>query len=60
MQRANEDIRRAMGACGLRQWQVAQAMGMRDENFSRKLRTELSPSEREKVLAVINDLAEGE
>lgn len=57
MVRANEDIRRAMGANGLKQWQIAQAIGMRDENFSRKLRTELSNAEKEKILSVIDGMA---
>lgn len=60
MTRANEDIRRAMGANGLKQWEVAEAMGMRDENFSRKLRKELSVAEKEKILSVIENLVKGE
>ena len=42
---------------GLRLWQVAEAMGMNDSAFSRKLRRELSPEGKERVLATIERLA---
>lgn len=57
MQRANEGIRRALGANGLKQWQIAQALGIREETLSKKLRSELKPEEREKILSVIKALA---
>lgn len=57
MQRANEEIRRALGANGLKQWQIAQALGIREETLSKKLRRELKPEEREKILSVIKALA---
>lgn len=60
MARANEEIRRLMGANGLKQWEVAEAIGMREENFSRKLRKELPTEEKEKILSVIENLAKGE
>lgn len=56
--RANEEIRRAMGANGLKQWHIAEAIGMNDGNFSRKLRQELLEEEKKKLLAVIEALAE--
>jgi excisionase family DNA binding protein len=58
--RANEEIRRAIGANGLKQWQIAVAMGMEDSNFSRMLRTELSEKKKKKVLSVIEDITKGE
>jgi len=58
MQRPNEDIRRAMGASGVKQWQVAEAMNMDDGNFSRKLRKKLSDEERQRILEVIKELEE--
>lgn len=57
MQRANEKIRRTMGANGVKQWQIAEVMGIREETLSRKLRTELKDDEREKILSVIKALA---
>ena len=56
MKRTNEDIRRAIGANGLRQWEVAEAIGMNDGNFSRKLRKELPTKEKERILKVIEEL----
>lgn len=60
MQRTNEEIRRAIGANGLRQWQIAEAMGMKDGNFSRMLRSELPEEKKRKILAVIETVANGE
>lgn len=42
---------------GLRLWQVAEAIGMNDSAFSRKLRRELSPEDKERVLAAIKEFA---
>jgi len=41
---------------GVRLWEIAERLGMNDGNFSRKLRRELNPEERRKILAIINDL----
>ena len=60
MRRANEEIRRMMGANGLKQWQIAEAMGIRDENLSRKLRKELPTTEKEKILFVIKNIIKEE
>ena len=60
MQRANEKIRRMMGANGIKQWQIAEAMGIREETLSRKLRTELKNDEREKILSIIEEIANNE
>ena len=60
MQRANEEIRRIMGANGLKQWQVAEAMKMEDSNFSRMLRSELPEEKKKRVLSVIESLINGE
>lgn len=54
--KTNEDLRRAMGAKGVRQWQVADALGMAEHNFSRKLRKELPQDEKEKILRVISEM----
>lgn len=58
--RANEEIRRAIGAAGLKQYQVATALGMLDGNFSRKLRNELNQDEKTRILQVIADLEKAE
>lgn len=53
----NQDIREAAKAAGVRLWQVADAYGVNDGNFSRKLRRELPQAEKEKILAIIEVLA---
>lgn len=60
MQRANEKIRRMMGANGIKQWQLAEAMGIREETLSRKLRTELKEDESGKILLTIENIANNE
>lgn len=54
---SNQEIRNAAGGKGLGLWQVADALGMNESAFSRKLRKELPQDEKEKILAVIDDLA---
>ncbi len=53
----NKDIRNAAGGYGIRLWQVAEAIGMNESAFSRKLRRELPPEERGKILEAIEKLA---
>lgn len=55
---ANREIREAAKAAGIRLWQVAEKFGISDGNFSRKLRRELLPAEREKVLDIIHKLSQ--
>ena len=54
--RSNEKIRRAIGAAGLKQYEVAAALGMNDGNFSRKLRKELPEAEVKRILEAIEKL----
>lgn len=54
----NNDIKKAAKQAGVRLWQVAEAYGMNDGNFSRKLRKELPQEEKEKILEIINFLAQ--
>lgn len=53
----NREIREAAKKAGIHLWQVAEAYGMNDGNFSRKLRKELSQNEKEKILGIIDHLA---
>ncbi len=55
----NKEIREAAKAAGVKLWQVADVYGVNDGNFSRKLRRELPQSEKEKILAIIEELAKG-
>lgn len=54
----NTEIRSAAKNAGVRLWEVAAAYGLSDGNFSRKLRRELPEGEKEKVLAIIDRLAQ--
>ena len=56
---ANEDIRRTAKQFGVRLWEIGEAMGLNDGNFSRKLRHELPAKDKERVLGIINQLASG-
>jgi len=56
--RANMDIREAAKQAGVHLWQVAEAYGMNDGNFSRKLRKELPQEEKGKILEIIDRLAQ--
>lgn len=55
---ANKQIRDAAKEAGICLWQVAEKLGVNDGNFSRKLRRELPPAEREKVLNIIRKLSQ--
>lgn len=52
----NKEIRRKIGAYGLKHWQVAEALGMSEATFYRKMRKELPNDEKEKFLAIIDEL----
>lgn len=54
----NQDIRRAAAGAGVKLWQVADALGMADCSFSRKLRKELPQDEKEKIFSIIQQLSE--
>lgn len=53
----NIEIRTAYMAAGIKQWQLAKALDLSETHFSRKLRQELSPEEKERVLAAIEKLS---
>lgn len=55
----NKDIREYAAERGIRLWQIAEAIGINDGNFSRKLRRELPQAEKEKILNIIDGLAKG-
>lgn len=53
----NSDIRQEIKSAGLRLWQIAEALGMQDSNFSRRLRHELSEAEKAKIRKIIAELS---
>ena len=54
---SNQDIRRTAAGAGVKLWQIADALGMADCSFSRKLRKELPEDEKEKIFSIIQRLA---
>lgn len=52
----NIEIRAAYMAAGIKQWQLAKILGLSESHFSRKLRKELPPEEKKRVLAAIDRL----
>lgn len=58
MATANNDIKRYAKEKGVCLWEVAEKLGMRDVQFSTKLRHELPPDEQEQIKALIDSIAE--
>jgi hypothetical protein len=56
----NLDIRKAVSDAGLRLWQVANKLGIRDNEFSRALRFELSDEEKNRIRTIIQVLQDEE
>ena len=54
----NQDIRCAASGARVKLWQIADALGIADCNFSRKLRKELPQDEKEKIFSIIQQLSE--
>lgn len=54
--KANNDIRVAANTARVRLWEIADAIGLSDSSFSRKLRREFSNTEKVKILDVIENL----
>ena len=53
----NKEIRDAARIAGVHLWQVAEAYGVNDGNFSRKLRKEFPEEEKKKILGMIERIA---
>ena len=58
MNMTNMEIRQKALAFGIRLWQIAEALGVSDFALSRMLRHELPDEEKEKILEIIDRLAE--
>ena len=54
----NQDIRQAAARSGVRLWKIAEALGIADCNFSRKLRKELPQEEKNKIFSIIERLSQ--
>lgn len=55
----NQEIRQTAKKSGVKLWQIADKLGINDGNFSRKLRHELTETERVNILNIIAELAKG-
>ena len=53
----NVEIRSAYMLAGIKQWQLAEAMGISETHLSRKLRKELPQEEKQNVLEIIDRLS---
>lgn len=49
----NKAIREYAKSCGVRLWEIAEAYGLSDQNFSRKLRHELPDEEKQRIMQII-------
>lgn len=56
---ANQDIRRKAADAGIKLWQIADALGISDGTFSRRLRKEFTLEEKERVVNIIETLSKG-
>ena len=56
MGKRNAEIRQVAKESGVMLWQIAERYGLNDSNFSRKLRRELSESEKAKVIEIIKTI----
>ena len=53
----NVEIRVACISHGIKQWELAKELGISESHFSRKLRYELPPEEKKRILSVIEKMA---
>lgn len=54
----NKEIKEKAKRCGVRLWQIAEELGLQDCALSRKLRHELPQVEKEKIMGIIDRLAQ--
>ena len=55
----NFEIRQALLITGIKQWKLAERLGVSESSLSKKLRKELTPNEKEYIVNEISKLAEG-
>ena len=54
--KTNEKIRKAMKLRGIRQWELAEQMGISEPTFTRMMRHELSDEKQEAIISTLNDM----
>lgn len=53
----NQTIKEYAKISGVKLWQVAEALGLQDSNFSKKLRHQLAPAEEQRICEIIDQIA---
>jgi len=56
LRQTNADIRKAVAGRGFTLWQLAATLGITDSTLSRKLRMELSPAEKARMMAAVDEM----
>ena len=54
----NVDIRSAFMSAGIKQWEVAAAVGVSESHFSKKLRHKLPAEDKQRIFEAIEQLAQ--
>lgn len=54
----NQDIRQTATKSSVRLWRIADALGITDSSFSRKLRKELPQEEKARIFSIIQKLSQ--
>ena len=54
----NSEIREKAKGRGVKLWEIAEVLKINDGNFSRKLRKELPPTEKQAILNIIDEIAD--
>lgn len=60
MIKVNLDLRKAAEESGVRQWQIADRLGITEQKLCVMLRKELPDDVKERILTIIKELKEGE
>ena len=55
----NIEVRLEMAKSGLKQWQVAELIGITEQAFSKKLRKELPQAEQQRIIEMIQSRVPG-
>lgn len=53
----NAEIRKAAKSAGIKQWQLADTLGISENTLIRRLRYPLNPEEQKRILAAIDEIA---
>lgn len=54
---ANNEIKTKAKTNGVFLWEIAEKLGIADNAFSRKLRRELPPDEKQRIFSIIDEIA---